>query len=158
MLFKDLKTGYNVYMLHRGEDITIGLGKVTAVSPPRLPQSPNLQTMQMVVDVTIEENGTSRTYVIPDSISITYFNSDLVIATERDYILKELEDMKSHAESALADVSKQEKIVVQCKKILEEWSPVFKEKRETEERFNKIETSIGNLTDMVSTLIKEFKT
>lgn len=158
MLFKDLKTGYNVYILHRshdvGEDIKVNLGKVTAVSPSRLPQPPNLTTMQMVVDVTIEENGASRTYTIPDSLNITYSGQDLVIATERELLLKEVEAMKSRAETVISEVPLREKEVAQCNKILEEWSPVFKEKRETEERFSKIERSIGDMKDMLSNLVK----
>lgn len=144
-------------MLHRGEEIKVGQGKVTAVSPPRLPQGANFQTMQMVVDVTIDESGVSRTYTIPDSLNITYSGSDLVIATERDHILKEVEAMKAHSESVLAEIPFHNKSISQCSAILEEWNPQFKEKRETEERFNKIESSIGDLKGMLSDLVKELK-
>ena len=157
MLFKDLKTGYNVYMLHRSDEIKIGQGKVTAISPSRLPQGASFQTLQMVVDVTIEEGGVARTYTIPDSLNVTYAGPDLVISTDREHVLKEVEAMKAHSESALAEVPFHEKSVSQCTAILEEWNPQYKEKRENEERFNKIESSIGDLKSMLSGLVKELK-
>ena len=42
-------------------------------------------------------------------------------------------------------------------KILTEWNPQFKEKKETEERFAKLETSMTDLKSMLSGLIKELK-
>jgi hypothetical protein len=158
MLFKDLKTGYQVYILHRGTDIKVGVGKVMAVSPPRFPQTQsNFQAMQMVVDVTIEENGESKTYTTPDSLSVTYAGNELVIATEREGILKEIEAIKARNEEELLKVSIRKATVAECEKILAEWNPQFKEKRETEERFAKIETSMTDLKSMLSDLLKELK-
>lgn len=158
MLFKDLKAGYQVYILHKGENIKVNTGKVTAVSPPRFPQTQgNFQAMQMVVDVTIEEGGTSKTYTTPDSLSVTYAGNELVIATEREGILREIETIKAHNEEELAKVAARKGIVAECEKILTEWNPQFKEKRATEERFAKLETSMTDLKSMLSGLIKELK-
>lgn len=158
MLFKDLKIGYQVYILHKGEDIKVCIGKVTAISPPRFPQTQsNFQAMQMIVDVTIEEEGVSKTYTTPDSLSVTYAGNDLVIATEREGILREIETIKTHNEDELSKVAHRRMVVTQCEKILSEWNPVFKERRETEERFNKLETSMTDLKSMLSGLIKELK-
>lgn len=158
MLFKDLKIGYQVYILHKGEDIKVNVGKVTAISPPRFPQTQgNFQAMQMVIDVTIEEDGTSKTYTTPDSLSVTYAGNEMVIATEREGILKEVETIKSYNEDELSKVANRRTLVAKCEKILTEWNPTFKEKRETEERFNKLETSMTDLKSMLSGLIKELR-
>lgn len=158
MLFKDLKVGYQVYILHKGEGIRVETGKVTAISPPRFPQTQgNFQTMQMVVDITIEEDGKSKTYTTPDALSVTYAGNDLVIATEREGILREIETIKAHNEDELAKVNTRREVVAECEKILTEWNPQFKEKKETEERFAKLETSMTDLKSMLSGLIKELK-
>lgn len=158
MLFKDLKTGYQVYVLHKGVNLKVNIGKVTAVSPSRFPQTQgNFQTMQMVVDVTIEEEGANKTYTIPDSLTVTYAGNDLVIATERSGVLKEVETIKAQNESELERIETRRKIVSECERILAEWNPQFKEKRETEERFAKLETSMTDLKSMLSGLIKELK-
>lgn len=155
MLFKDLKNGYQVYLLHKGTDLKVNVGKVTAISPSRFPQG--MQAMQMVVDVTIEEESVTKTYTIPDTLAVSYAGSDLVLATDRDGIIKEIEAIKACNEGELAKVETRKNTVKQCESILTEWNPQFKEKRETEERFSKLETSITDLKSMLSGLVKELK-
>ena len=156
MLFKDLKIGYPVYIFHKDGEKRITQGKVTAISPSRLPQTPSLQTMQMVVDVTIDDGGSSRTYAIPDNTSVTYTNG-LVLSTDRDGVIREVEILRNQCAEELAKIEEYRKSVSECEKILTEWNPVFREKRETEERFSKLETSMSDLKSMMSGLIKELR-
>lgn len=156
MLFKDLKAGYPVYIFHKDGEKRITQGKVTAISPSHLPPTPTMQTMQMVVDVTIDDGGLSRTYTISDNISVTYAN-DLVLSTDRDGVLREVEILKNQCAEELAKIEEYKKAVSECEKILSEWNPVFREKRETEERFSKLETSMSELKSMMAGFIKELK-
>ena len=156
MLFKDLKIGYPVYIFHKDGEKRITQGKVTAISPSRLPQTPSLQTMQLVVDVTIDDGGSSRTYAIPDNSSVTYTNG-LVLSTDREGVIREVEILRNQCAEELAKIEEYRKSVCECEKILTEWNPVFREKRETEERFSKLETSMSDLKSMMSGLIKELR-
>lgn len=156
MLFKDLKIGYPVYIFHKDGEKRITQGKVTAISPSRLPQTPSLQTMQMVVDVTIDDGGSSRTYAIPDNSSVTYSNG-LVLSTDREGVIREVEILRNQCADELSKIEEYRKSVSECEKILTEWNPVFREKRETEERFSKLETSMSDLKSMMSCLIKELR-
>lgn len=136
----------------------VEIGRVVAASPSRFPQAQgSYQAMQMVVDVTIERNGKSQTYTTPDSLSVTYAGNDIVIATERDGILKEVEALKVQNEDELNKVEQRKKIVSECNKILMDWNPQLKEKQETEERFTKIESSMSELKNMLSGFISEMK-
>lgn len=58
---------------------------------------------QMVVDVTIEADGATRTYSIPEASGITYAGAT-VLSTDRDGIIREIEAIKSQSEEALAGV------------------------------------------------------
>ena len=156
MLFKDLKIGYPVYIFHKDGEKRITQGKVTAISPSRLPQTPSIQTMQLVVDVTIDDGGSSRTYAIPDNTSVTYSNG-LVLSTDREGVIREVEILRNQCAEELAKIEEYRKSVSECEKILTEWNPVFREKRETEERFSKLETSMSDLKSMMSGLIKELR-
>lgn len=156
MLFKDLKIGYPVYIFHKDGEKRITQGKVTAISPSRLPQTPSLQTMQLVVDVTIDDGGSSRTYAIPDNTSVTYTNG-LVLSTDREGVIREVEILRNQCAEELAKIEEYRKSVSECEKILTEWNPAFREKRETEERFSKLETSMSDLKSMMSGLIKELR-
>ena len=156
MLFKDLKIGYPVYIFHKDGEKRITQGKVTAISPSRLPQTPSIQTMQLVVDVTIDDGGSSRTYAIPDNTSVTYSNG-LVLSTDREGVIREVEILRNQCADELAKIDEYRKSVSECEKILTEWNPAFREKRETEERFSKLETSMSDLKSMMSGLIKELR-
>ena len=156
MLFKDLKIGYPVYIFHKEGEKRITQGKVTAISPSRLPQTPSIQTMQLVVDVTIDDGGSSRTYAIPDNTSVTYTNG-LVLSTDREGVIREVEILRNQCAEELAKIEDYRKSVSECEKILAEWNPAFREKRETEERFSKLETSMSDLKSMMSGLIKELR-
>ena len=144
MLFR---SGYPVYIFHKDGEKRITQGKVTAISPSRLPQTPSLQTMQMVVDVTIDDGGSSRTYAIPDNSSVTYSNG-LVLSTDREGVIREVEILRNQCADELSKIEEYRKSVSECEKILTEWNPVFREKRETEERFSKLETSMSDLKSM----------
>ena len=157
MTFKDLKPGYQVYILRKDiEGFNVNTGKVVNISPSRFPQSQgNFQAMQMVVDVTIEENGASKTYTTPDSLSVTYAGNELVIATERDGILREVENIKAQSEEELSKTEQRRNAVAQCEKILMEWNPVLAEKKRQEERIGTLEKGMGELKEMVRTLVNK---
>lgn len=158
MTFKEIKPNYPVYALYRGDEPRVVQGKIINVSMPHVEPVMGInKTAQMVVDVTAEIDGKTSSYSIPESLSVTYAGTDLVLSTDREGIIREVEGMKAQSEEILASVDKHKKILDGCNVILTEWNPAYKEKRETEERFNKIETSIGRLSELVSGFIEEFK-
>lgn len=155
MLFKDLKKGYPIYIFDR-LNVSVEQGKVVAdVGVPHV-DSHYGNPMEMVVDVTVDTNGTTKTYSFKDGTDAGYVNN-LVISTGRDAILREVEALKAQSEQELSKRETYESNVEKCTKILSEFNPIFKEKRETEERFTKVENSIGELKDMIKGLVKELK-
>ncbi len=160
MTFRDLKPGSIVYLMHRPAEggVVAVTGKVTAVSAPRFPQTKDaLHAMQMVVDVTISENGEGRTYTTPDNLTTAYAGDGTVIATTREGIVNEVETIKAQCEEELAKVDSRRRTMEQCDRIIMEWNPELKEKRANEERLCKLESSMTDLKSMLSGLIKELK-
>lgn len=161
MLFKDLKPGYPVYVLQKENDPKAFQGKAIKVSDPYFPpapigQMPSMSTTQRVVDVTLEVNGVTNTYSIPETLSVTYANN-LVLSTDRDGILRDVESMKSQSLDIVNSVEKHKAIVDGCDKILEEWNPVFAEKKEQDKRISGLEEKVEGIGKMLSDFINEFK-
>lgn len=161
LLFKDVKQNYPVYILDKVE-MTYQQGKVVSVSLPRMNMqnsSPIIgqvpQTI-MLVDVTVETAGRTATYSIPENLSTTYAGN-LVLSTDKESISREVEAAKSAAEQILKSVDQQKKIVERSTMLLSELNPVYREKKETEERFTKIESSVSEMKNMLAGFIKEFK-
>lgn len=164
MQFKDIKQNYPVYILDK-QELTYTQGKVVSVSFPRLDtnkmsQMPSvtnpMASTQMVVDVTIEANGKTATYTIPESLAITY-TGNLVLSTDKDGISREVEALKASAEQVLASVDHQKEVLEKATSLLAQLSPSYREKKETEERFTKLESSVSDIKSMIENFVKEFK-
>ena len=109
----------------------------------------------MVVDVTIEAEGATRTYTIPESSSVAYAGT-LVISTDRDGVVREAESIKAAAQDALSKVEHYRDAVDKCDALLEEWNPALAEKREQERRIGGIENEVKNLGTLVREFISNF--
>lgn len=151
MLFKDLKSGYPIYIFDR-DKVTFNQVKVLDVTPPHFDR--NFSTTEMVVDVTIE--GFNKPYTFKDSTDTGYLNN-IVISTDREKGIKEVEALKVQSEQVLSKKETYESNIEKCSNILSQFSPAFKEKKENEERFSKLEDSVNELKNMISGLVKELK-
>lgn len=152
MTFKDIKQGYPVYLLHKGEEMKASQGKVITMTQPRFPQQYTGQALGMVVDVTIEENGTNKTYTMPADSSVVSAGNT-VLSTDREGILREVEAMKAESEDVLSSMEKHSARAEACEKILTEWNPQLAEKKKQEERIGSLESGMSELKGMVKTLI-----
>ena len=115
--------------------------------------TPNTQT---VVDITLDSNGKIATYTIPESLSVTYAGN-IVLSTDKDGLMHEIEAMKNNAEQVLASVDKQKQILDKANTLLSELNPIYKEKKETDLRFSKIENSISEMKDMFANFLNTYK-
>lgn len=118
-------------------------------------QKPGITPSQIVADVTIQNGNKSATYTIPENLSITYAG-DIVLSTDKDGLVHEIEALKNRAEQILASVDKQREILDKANGLLAELNPVFKEKKETDLRFSKIEKSICEMKDMFSKFLSSY--
>lgn len=156
MAFKDIKQGYSVYILDK-QNMTITEGKVITVGFPHVDMNNKPQTgvSQMVVDVTIESSQKTATYSIPENLSITYAG-DIVLSVDKQSLSYEVQSMKTQAEKIIESVPKQKEIVEKANVLLSELNPEYKEKKENEQRFNRIEDSINKLESTVANFINSF--
>lgn len=151
MQFKDIQQLQTVYILNK-QEMTVTRGKVTSKGFPRMPNNFKPGQNNMVVDITIEADGKTATYEIPEHLSITYANN-LVLSTDSAGLIAEVENMRNTAEQILQSVDQQQKIFDKSKELLAELNPVYKEKQETDERLSKMESSIKNMEEMLSRFI-----
>nr|DAM87845.1 MAG TPA: ATP synthase subunit alpha [Caudoviricetes sp.] len=162
MLFKELKQNYPVYILDK-QAVTFTQGKVISVSLPRMgvgngtmPMMPTSSPTAMLVDVTIEADGRTATYSIPENLAVTYAGST-VLSTDREGISREIEAMRATAEQVLSSVDRQKEILDKTQSLLAELNPAYKEKKETDERFNRIEGDVSEMKSMVRDLLNKLK-
>lgn len=162
MQFKDIKQNYPVFVLDKKE-MTVTTGKATAVGFPRMEMNPKTGKQEIVVDLTVEANGKTGTYAIPEGLSITYADN-IVLSTNQQGLATEIEALQNAAKQYFQMKDYQQKVLDTAQTLLAELNPVYKERQETENRFNKIEGSISEMKElmmkqqeMMSGFIKKFE-
>lgn len=151
MQFKDIKQNYPVYILNT-EEIKAINGKVINVSQPYFPPSqqfPSQQSFsptntQRMIDLTIEYDGRTQTFSVPETSQVVNAPK-MVISTDRDGVIREVEAIKSTKEERLKSREKDESDVKACEDILANWNPEFAAKKEQEKRLSMMEDKIGNM-------------
>lgn len=151
MLFKDLKSGFPVYIYDRNS-IEVMQGKVVTVGAPHIDKGNFNMQASMVVDITIEYRGCPTTYTFKDNTETGYTGS-LVITTDKGNIIREIEAAKEQSEEALSQVDQHKQRIEKYTAILAEYNPAIKEKRAIDERFGKLESSMDELKNMLSGLL-----
>lgn len=156
--FKDIKQNYPVYMFDK-QELTYTQGNVTSVTFPRFDMNPGQMPVpgqsQTVVDVTIEANDKTATYVIPENLSLTR-SGNLIISTEKEGLMREIEALKTSSEQVLSSMDYHKKVIEKTTSLLSELNPVYKKEKETEERFNKIEDSVSRMEKMMTKFFEDF--
>lgn len=157
MQFKDIKQNYPVYILNT-EEIKAINGKVINVSQPYFPPSqqfPSQQAFstntQRMIDLTIEYDGRTQTFSVPETSQVVNAPK-MVISTDRDGVIREVEAIKSTKEERLKSREKDESDVKACEDILANWNPEFAAKKEQEKRLSVMEDKIGNMENLMKKL------
>lgn len=150
MIFKDIKPNYPIYLFDRNT-IVITEGKVTGIGASHLSKMNNL--FEMVVDVTIEINGSTQTYTVKDSNEVSW-SGQLMITPNKEMVIQEIQSMKSQAEDALNKVDQYKETVDKCNSLLSAFDPIYKDKKENDERFAKLEQSINDIKELIANISK----
>lgn len=150
MLFKDIKQNYSVYVLDK-DKLSLSDGKAITVGFPRY----DLTAKSTVVDITVDVDGKTATYAIPENLSVTYAGN-LVLSTDKEGLVREIEAMKTSAEQIIASVDHQKEVIEKSSTLLSELNPQFKERQETEKRFANIESSVNKIEELVTNFINNF--
>ena len=151
MTFKDLKSGYPIYLLDRTA-LKYEQGKVMAVGLPHADVQPGSYG-KMLVDITIQTaDGKQNTYSVNDSEQVAYAGV-LLLTCNKDCIINEVRAINAQAEEILSKVSDNQTIVTNCKALLEELDTTFKDKQETEKRFQKIDERFSGMEDKMDKIL-----
>lgn len=175
MTFKDIKQNFPIYLLDQAKCELIK-GKVISTSFPHLdnspqtpspnqalnpaiyPHVPNSFNQRMVIDLTLEVNGNTATYVVGENASVNY-TDNLIIAVDPAALIPEVEAIKNNADQALAPerIESLKQQQAKATELLMTLNPTFRQQKEYDQRLDGIESSVKELKDVVASFINEFK-
>lgn len=147
MTFKEMKSGYPLYLFDRGT-MRYEQAKVMSVGMPRADLTVG-NYGKMLVDVTVQTaDGKQNTYSVADTERSAYAGT-LMLTTDKECVVDEVRAAKAQAEEALSKVEEMKRTVGKCDALLEELDTAFREKQETESRFRKIEEKMDRLLNLM---------
>jgi len=162
MNFKELKPNYPIHILDKNEGVKYVLGKVLNVGQPRYDMTtqqapgsmPNFSMPPMKVDVTIEADGKTKTYVF-DENSATVSVGNVLFSTDKEGIVRELDATIAHCEQYLSEEERVKKDLEESKALKGQLDTTYKDKQETDKRFEKIEKNQEEMGDMMRKIMQK---
>lgn len=148
MIFKDVKQGDTIYLFDRNS-ISVQTGKVTAVTGSHAGKYNNV--FEMVVDITISTDAGTQTYTFKDSNEISY-NGQIMLTPNKENVVREVKQLKSQAEDVLNNVEKSKETIAKCSTLIAEFDPIYKERKQNDERYSKLESEIASIKEMITNL------
>lgn len=162
MNFKELKSNYPIHILDKNEGVKYVLGKVLNVGQPRYnmptqqaPGSmPNFSIPSMKVDVTIETDGKTNTYALTENVSVDSIGN-ILFSTDKEGIVRELDATITHCEQYLSEEERVKKDLEESKALKGQLDTSYKDKQETDKRFEKIEKAQEGMGDMLRKIMQK---
>lgn len=148
MIFKDVKQGDAIYLFDRN-NISVQTGKVTAVTGSHAGKYNNV--FEMVVDITVNTDGNTQTYTFKDSNEVSY-NGQIMLTPNKENVVREVKQLKSQAEDVLNNVEKSKETISKCSTLIAEFDPIYKERKENDERYSKLESEIASIKELITNL------
>ena len=154
-MFKDLKQGFQVSLLDKSGKVPhYHIGTIVGVSEPRIDQMKQptfgqpMSYADMVIDLTIEFDGRTQTYTVPEQSNVASVAS-LTLACSAEPIANEVRAMLKHSQSVIESVPHHEEVAQECASILEELQPAPADSK----RLDKLEESVGEMKGLLERLV-----
>lgn len=143
-MFKELKSGYPIYLFDR-VSLRYEQAKVMNTYPNYQPKTLG----KLETNITIQtKDGKQNTYSVTDSDSTAYAGT-LLIATNKDAVVNEVNILKNNSEEALGKIDEHKRIVTECGKLLSELDTAFRDQQKTNERLDNLESKLDEIFKFV---------
>ena len=156
MAFQNLRPNNQLYILRKGSDLTLEIGKVSNVSLP-VPKYGNPSMFNdLVLDLTVNINGQLTDFQkIPANREIADFGINVVIACTKEAMNSELMAIKQRSLDIINSIDQHQSIVQGCDQILLTLNPEIAEKQRQEQENKALRDEINSLKEMFKEFINK---
>ena len=154
MAFSNLRSGNQLYILHKDSVPTIEIGKVISISQVS-PKYGNVYSPEMIVDISANVNGQPTNFQkLPALGDIADFGNNIVLSCNKDAMSSEVTSMKQRSVDLINSVELHQNIIKGCDEILTQLNPEIKEKQRQEEENKALRDELNQLKDMFKEFLK----
>lgn len=158
-MFSNLRTGSQLFILHKGASPHVETGQVLSVTSavPRYPVTTFSKPQEMVVDVTVKV-GESNVILqkLPANQDIAdqcTTDGGVTITTSREAMNGEVEMLRQRSRSVLESVDYHRKVVADCEEILQKLNPEMAEQKQQKAELDALKTQMAELMSGMRTLM-----
>lgn len=147
-MFSTLRQNSPIYILDKKGSPVLKKGIIELVSPQRSKTGSFYgQPLDMVVDITVNVDGTKEEFKnIPASLNIAN-DGNLVISESKEAMSTEVDSMLSISKQILESVDYHQEVIKKCEQILKDLNPQFAKDKLQEEKINSLEERMGGVED-----------
>ena len=163
-MFQSLRPNSQIFVLHRGDNLSLETGFVSNVSIPRpkFNQQPIIgKPQEMVVDIAIKLNAQTVNYSNLDAgadLAESYSNGEnIVIATSREAMNSELTNLKQRSYDIINSVEQHKHLISEYDRVLTELNPEFAEREQQKTEIKMLKEQIGTMSQNMATLMSAQK-
>lgn len=156
MFFKDLQKNTPFFIIENAANkFKVHTATLVSVSQPRFEN--NLQQFaNKVIDLNVTYNNQNLTYTVNENAENTVFAPNgTILIIDNQQLVTQLKSLKLSCENTIKEAENAKVKLELIDRSLEEYDLSFKEKRETEDKFNRLSNQVENMTQRFNLLLEK---
>ena len=162
-MFSNLRSGSQVYILHKDATPYTEVGQVVSVSQPipRYQANNFMAPQELVVDVVVSVNGKNITLQkLPASLDVAdqgTANGSLFISTSRESMNTEIASLRQKSQDIINSIDYHKKVVQDCEILLQRLNPEFAEQKQQKQEIDNLKTQMAEMMNGMKELMAQIK-
>lgn len=162
-MFSNLRSGSQLYILHKDATPYVEVGQVVSVSQPipRYQASNFMAPQELVVDVVVGVNGTNITLQkLPANLDVAdqgTTNGSLFISTSREAMNNEISSLRQKSQDIINSIDYHKKIIQDCEVLLQRLNPEFAEQKQQKQEIDTLKAQMSEMMNGMKELMSYVK-
>lgn len=149
-MFGALRQDSPIYILDKGANPSLKIGTVISAVPM-------LGTYQNSFNNTVSIEAKAGEQVmkfnqLPSNLTKTYYNNNIVVATDKDAMLKEVTDFVTNSKQALENMPYYERVVEMGDEMIGLLNPQVAREKANVDKINNLEKKVGDIDNRLDTI------
>lgn len=162
-MFSNLRSGSQLYILHKDATPYIEVGQVVSVSQPMPRYTTNnfMAPQELIVDVVVNVGGNNITLQkLPASLDVAdqgTANGSLFISTSREAMNTEINSLRQKSLDIISSVDYHKKIIQDCEILLQRLNPEFAEQKQQKQEIDNLKSQMSEMMNDMKELMAQIK-
>lgn len=162
-MFSNLRSGSQVYILHKDVTPYIEIGQVVSVSQPipRYQTNNFMSPQELIVDVVVSVNGNNITLQkLPANLDVAdqgTANGSLFISTSRESMNTEITSLRQKSQDIINSIDYHKRVVQDCEILLQRLNPEFAEQKQQKQEIDNLKTQMAEMMSGMKELMSQLK-